>query len=125
MSVELRIVCDRPDDCTLGIAKPAGFTDHCHHRMECDWGAIRNSEADPRLGIEHLMLIGADYVQRMLFSGPHTLGRTPGVGSATADGDRLFFHLEHEGQRWTWELFEAHWWDGNGPDDILIGRWPD
>lgn len=124
MSIELRIVCDRPNDCTMGVSKPIGFTDHCHHHIECDWGAIRNSEADPRRGIEHLMLIGADYVQQLLTEGPCSLSRVAGVGSASADGERLFFHLEHEGQRWTWELFDAHWWDHKG-SQIYIGRWPD
>jgi len=45
--------------------------------------------------------------------------------SASRDGHRLFFHLEHHGDHWTWELFDAHWADGAGPDDLLIGRWPD
>ncbi|WP_207543269.1 hypothetical protein [Mycolicibacter heraklionensis] len=58
--------------------------------------------------------------------------------------DRIFIHTEyplyHEdglrfedgnerpvtgSQRWTWELFPAHFADGKGPDDIFVGRWPD
>ncbi|BCP29588.1 hypothetical protein JF780_05695 [Mycobacterium intracellulare] len=123
MSVELRIVCDRPDDCTLGVSKPIRDTDHCNHQIGCDWGAIRNSEVDTRRPIEHLMLVTPDVVERMLEHGPE-IGTRGGLVSCTEDDGRKFFHLEYDDKRWTWELFDAHWWDDEGPE-IYVGRWPD
>lgn len=30
-----------------------------------------------------------------------------------------------ETQSWTWELFPAHFADGEGPYGVYVGRWPD
>jgi hypothetical protein len=95
-------------------------------QLECDWGVFENSEADPRraCGLKHLMLIGGDCVERMLTSGPEVDHRGS-TGSATRDGTRVFFHLDYDGGRMTWELFDCYFWDGKGPHDMFIGRWPD
>ena len=108
-SIELRMVCD---------------LDHCTHHWECDWGRLGNTSADPRLGIEHLMLTTGDYAQKILDKGPQE-GRWGSINSVTVDGQRIFMHLDYAGRRTTWELFDAHFWDGKGPDNVLIGRWPD
>jgi hypothetical protein len=39
--------------------------------------------------------------------------------------DRMFLHLDYSGNRWTWELHEAHWWDHLPEQRVFIGRWPD
>jgi len=97
---------------------------HCLHDVECNWGVINNGEADPRRELEHLMLVTGDYIRELLQSGPIP-GPHGGVHSATTQGSRIFAHLDYNGRRTTWELFDAHFDDGQGPDDILIGRWPD
>lgn len=124
MSVEIRVICDRPERCDMGIPRPSGYDDWCHHRMECDWGIIENSEADPRRGIKHLVLVTGDVLRRLLDQGSEPNPRG-GLTSATYDGERFFMHLDYNGQHWTWQLFAAHFDDHKGPDDLLIGRWPD
>lgn len=106
MSVELRLTPDGTD-------------------LECDWGRIRNPDANPRFPIDSLVLVGDSwFMERLLLTGPVELSHGE-IASATVGQDgRWYVHMEYEGQRWTWEVFEAHWWDG---DDlpIMIGRWPD
>jgi hypothetical protein len=99
--------------------------------LECDWGVIEHGNPKPCLGkVGHLMLITPDYAKRLVEKGPHE-PHCCGVNSVTTDGGRTFVHLDdYRGQRWTWELFEAHWWDDNwfghnGGPPILVGRWPD
>lgn len=122
MSIELRMVCDRPDNCTFYKVLPIG-SDRCTHHLECDWGRFNNSEADPRRDIEHLMLIRQQDFADLAATGQY-LDWRGSIGRAAIDGQRLFFHLDYHEKHWTWELFEAHWWDHDGPA-IYVGRWPD
>lgn len=101
--------------------------------VECDWGVIEYPNPQPHLDqVGHLMLTSVEYVHGLLTNGPKVrLDEDGRIDSATTNGDRLFVprlfvHTEHNGRRWTWELFPAHWWDDitNGYD-WLIGRWPD
>jgi hypothetical protein len=110
MSVELRITADG-------------------RNLECDWGVIEHGNPKPCHGeVGHLMLITPDYVKQLLTRPKWTC--LCSFKTATTDGDRIFAHLDCEGQRWTWELFQAHWFDdnwfgNNGGPPILVGRWPD
>jgi hypothetical protein len=92
--------------------------------IESDWGVLTNTDANPRCGLQPLMLVTGRHVGKLLTEGPHP-GHNGGYHSVTTDGDRLFAHLDYAGQRTTWELFPAHFADGKGPDDMFIGRWPD
>lgn len=141
MSVELRILIE--GECTCGIPHHIDeepFPIHWHH-IECDWGRIEHTDPNPSRGeIGPLMITDADYLRLLLGDGPRERLRkapgqpaaewpSPGVWvtewhSATVDGDRLFVHVSYQDQRWTWELFEAHWWD-RLPSEIMVGRWPD
>lgn len=89
----------------------------------CDWGTFENSEADPRRGLHHLMVTTPDYAAKLLESGPRP-GPRGGMHSVIRDGGRMFAHLDYEGERTTWELFGARWWD-DADCPILVGRWPD
>lgn len=91
--------------------------------IECDWGELNNTEANPHRGLQPLMIVVGDYVQKLIDEGPQ-FGPYGGYHSVTTDGQRLFAHLDYSGQRTTWELFEAHLEDEQGPP-IFIGRWPD
>jgi hypothetical protein len=122
MSVELRFVVE--GECECGTPKPIGFKYKCSHHLVCVWGRFGNGEADPRWPLEHLMLIAGDYVTRMLQFGAEP-GTRGGTVSCSSDADRLFCHLDYEGKRTTWELFEAHFADGGGPHDLFVGVWPD
>lgn len=93
------------------------------NELECGWGTFENGEADPKRGLRHLVLITTEWVKQLLTDGPAPNPRG-GITSATSDGERIFAHLDYDGDRWTWELFDAHWWD-NGSPDIMVGRWPD
>lgn len=96
--------------------------------IECDWGVIEHSEPRPDRGeVGHLMIATSDYVSQLLREGPDDCHcHHGGANSATELDGRLFAHIDYEGQRWTWELFNAHWWD-NAPQTpaLLVGRWPD
>jgi hypothetical protein len=70
------------------------------------------------------MLAVGWWVGSLLVKGPTHDHRYGEVSVTEVDG-RLFAHIDYEGQRWTWELFEAHFSDGEGPLDLFIGRWPD
>lgn len=108
MSVELRIV---------------------NNRLECDWGTIEHSTPRKIAGkpchveVGHLMLAASEFIKELLTTGEPTYCNDC-ITTATAQDGRVFMHAEAENGRWTWELFESHWWDGKGPD-LLIGRWPD
>jgi hypothetical protein len=122
MSIEIRRGTE--GHCECPGPHPADYQWRCRHWWECDWGRIDNSEADPKLGLRHLMLVTGDYVQQLLNEGPREHPRG-GIHSATVDGERIFAHLDYDGQRTTWELFEAHFEGGKGPADLMLGRWPD
>ena len=94
------------------------------NRLVCDWGSFDNGEADPKHGLRHLLLTTEDYVTKLLDEG-QCPGPRGGIHSASRVGDRLFAHVDHDGKRWTWELFDAHWWDHGEPSNVLVGRWPD
>lgn len=126
MSVELRIINHGADKCHCGVPYPSDCPSvpGCRHYIECDWGVIYNSEADPHKGLEHLILTTESYVENLLASGPRPSSRG-GTHSASRDGDRVFVHLDYDGRRTTWEVFPAYFDDGGGPHDIVVGRWPD
>lgn len=69
------------------------------------------------------MVVTKPCVAKMVEEGS-LLGPAWAMHSVTVLRDRLFTNIEYFGTRWTWELFDAHWSDGRGPD-IYIGRWPD
>jgi hypothetical protein len=103
MSVEIRPTADRED-------------------VECDFGLFENSAADPRYPLRPLMLITRDQAAERLRDGPkHWRG---GITSVTEQDGHMFAHVDYKGRTWTWELYEASWWDGKGLD-VLVGRWPD
>lgn len=95
--------------------------------LECDWGVIEHSCPKPERGeLGPLMIISADYAE-LLRDDPEAARRQYSSSyddSVSALGSRLFAHIGHAGKRWTWELFEAHWWDGPDPR-VYVGRWPD
>lgn len=94
------------------------------NEYECVWGQFDNAEANPNRELKHLMLTTAGYVKELMEEGPKD-GPFGGAHSVSFDGQRTFAHLDIDGGRTTWELFPACWWDDGGPDDILVGRWPD
>lgn len=94
--------------------------------VECDWGVIEH--ADPRPAenkVGHLVLAQGWMIGGLLEGGQPVSDPRYGTISATTSGRRMFAHMNHEGKRWTWELFAAKWEDGKGPDGMFIGRWPD
>lgn len=131
MSVELRITTE--GECTCGVVYSAPDPPpHHDHHVECCWGRIDYPDPRPDLDqVGHLMLTSAGYISELRYSGPRTHPLRDGrIDSVTVDQTtnphRLFVHSEHKGRRWTWELFDAHWNDGNhNGHRWLIGRWPD
>lgn len=93
------------------------------NELECDWGVFENSEADPKRELKPLVLITAEWVDQLLENGPAPNPRG-GLTSVVRDGDHLYAHLDYDGARTTWELFQAYWWD-DGKPEIYVGRWPD
>lgn len=95
--------------------------------IECDWGVIEHTDPRPAEGkVGHLMLAPGWMIGGLLNAGQPVPDPRYGMISATASGRRLFAHIDdHAGKHWTWELFAADWEDGEGPDGMLIGRWPD
>lgn len=130
MSVELRMAvtgdcrCGTPHPVSDGLIVTKRKKASCQHELVCEWGILENTSADPLRegGPRHLMLITPEHAQLLQFQ-PH-IGPYGDIDSATVVDERVFVHKEFNGHRWTWELFDAHWWDGQGPE-ILIGRWPD
>lgn len=125
MSVELRFVIE--GECDHGPKSIDEPRAECAHHLECCWGRVEHPDPRPdRNEVGHLMLVGTDYVQELLANGPLLRQKRAGrVDSVTSDGERLFAHVDYYGKHWTWELFEAHFADGEGPDNMLLGRWPD
>jgi hypothetical protein len=122
VSVELRMTVE--GHCECGIPHDIGYRSECRHNLVCEWGVIEHSAPRPdRNQVGHLMLITPDYVGQLL-SSPQA--HPPGaLSSATIDGERLFVHMDYQGHKWTWELFEAHWGDGKNRPEVFVGRWPD
>ncbi|XTP37106.1 hypothetical protein ACORG1_13190 [Mycobacterium sp. TJFP1] len=151
MSIELRTVIE--GECTCGVPygrdeKPPA---HSHH-IECDWGRIDHPDPRPdRDEVGHLLLVTPAIVELDLIAAQYHSREIDPDGrvqwqeySATRRDGRLFIHTAYpiyshgEGvptadggevtpvtaRRWTWELFEAYWQDGRGPE-IYLGRWPD
>lgn len=96
----------------------------CSFHWECDWGRLENPSVRTDLPVSHLIVMRVKTFDR-IHSRPESNPRGSGTFSATTQKGRRFIHFDNDGQRWTWELFEAHFWDGGGPEDLLIGRWPD
>ena len=89
--------------------------------LECDWGVFTNSEADPRKGISTLILVTPEHIDELRRDGP-----SPHKGGGTSsmshhNGGSPLLHLDVGNFRFSWELYEAHWWDNDGPP-ILVGR---
>lgn len=123
MSVELRIRAE--GQCDHGPKFIGEPRTECRHVLECDWGDIEHPDPRPARGdVGPLMLIGREYLEALVTAGPRRRS-DGGLDSVTVDRDnhRLFVHLDYE-RRWTWELFDAHWWDGVDPT-VYLGRWPD
>lgn len=116
---------------------------HENDGWECDWGPIEHPDPLPDHGrVGPLMVMDRDYFGRLFKKGPRPRanGSVDSVTTVPVDQNgrvidrdediaadtelRLFVHVEHGSQRWTWELFEAHWWDDKGPK-VYVGRWPD
>lgn len=94
--------------------------------VECDWGVIEHSDPRPdRQEVGPLMLAVGWCIGGRLDKGPIPDDRYGLVNVKMEDADRLFLQIDTAEQRWTWELFEAHWEDGQGPKNMLVGRWPD
>jgi hypothetical protein len=88
------------------------------HVLDSDLGVIKYSRPDPvRREVGQLMLIAKEWVDNE--------NRTPfdpwPARVITEDG-RTFYQIEHDGQSWKWELFEAHWTDLDGPCPCYIGK---
>lgn len=103
--------------------RPISFT--AVNQLACDWGIFENSEADPHreCGIQSLILVTPDYVRELLDKGVQTSPYCQNALTTAFIRDRrTFVRLYHQHDSWTWELFEAHWWDGvDSP--IMVGRW--
>ena len=124
MSVEVRIRVQ--GECECGIPKSIGaLRPPCSHDLVCDWGVIEHSEPWPEHGqVGHLMLATSDFLAKLFHEGPKSY-RRGGVCSTTQRDGRVFAHIDYKNHGWTWELCEAHFADGKGPNGLFIGRWPD
>jgi len=150
MSMELRFVIE--GECDHGPKYDWEPRSECQHHIECNWGRIDYADPRPdRNEVGHLILITPEMVEKDLIAPQYQSRSIDPDGrvcwqeySATQNGDRLFVRTAYpiyshgEGIRtedggevaptparsWTWELFEAHWEDGSGPE-IYVGRWPD
>lgn len=91
----------------------------------CEWGEITYPRPDEN-GIGPLMLTSVDYFCELMKE-PRVW--KPGrVDTATQVEERRFIHLTDHDKRYTWELFDAHWWDEQDKPrfyQLAIGRWPD
>lgn len=153
MSIELRMTTE--GECTCGMVYHTNHPPPGHdHHIECDWGRIEYSDPRPDRGeVGHLVLAMGWIIGSNLDKGPSYIARDiDGDGrvrwqeyDATARDGRLFIHTawpvysQGDGlpaedgsefpptghQRWTWELHPAHFADGQGPEVIYVGRWPD
>lgn len=121
MSVEIRSVTE--GHCNCGTVLTADTPSTCTHRWVTDWGEIEHPNPRPDRGeVGHLLITDAGWFHDLCHWGPALFpdGR---VYRAT-DGARRFLNLQYGQERWTWEMFDAHWADGH-PVPMLIGRWPD
>lgn len=132
MSVELRITTH--GECDHGPKYWWEPRSECAHHVECDWGRIEHPQARPDRGeVGPLMLVSRDYFGKLFKKGQlrriggfHSVDAVPAEEPVTDETElRLFFYVDHDGRRWTWELFEAHWADGNPRPRVYVGRWPD
>lgn len=122
MSIELRWVID--GECVCGLVREADAPATCTHRLVTDWGEVVHGNPQPSRGeVGYLILTQAKWFHDLYHWGPtmHTDGR---IYRATVTNGRRFVHLAYQGQRWTWEMFDAHWADGC-TIPTLLGRWPD
>lgn len=102
---------------TVGIWRNAA------HQCESDWGVIEHTRARPERGeVGHLILVSVTGYHQLIH-GPMPEGAS--MATRSFSGDRAFYCLDYDGQRWTWELFETHWVDEPGSHPVFIGRWPD
>lgn len=94
--------------------------------LECDWGRFTNPEADPHKGLQHLMLIADDWLEKLLTDGPvpHYRHQDYTCCADHRDGRTYFTMIDPDGKSTIWELFEARWWD-DLPCSVYLGRWPD
>lgn len=106
---------------SVELSWPVGPDDDC----VSPWGVVEYTAPRPDLNeVGHLMLAMPETVTRMLTDGPDW--HHGALHSATTDGDRIFAHIDYQGHRWTWELFEAHFADDAAlPNPLYVGRWPD
>lgn len=88
----------------------------------CDYGIFENPEADPRLGIKPLVLMAKPFLREMLLDGDQDTGWGGRCGANIHEHGRVTVWMEHDGQQWVWEMFEAVWWDRE-ECDVLVGRW--
>lgn len=124
MSVELRFNIE--GECDHGPKCEWEERAECDHRLMCKWGEIEHPDPQPDRGeVGHLVLVAGWFVGGLLGKGPIPGKRSGELCEAFTQDRRLFMRLAHENRSWTWELFDAHFADGKGPDNMLIGRWPD
>ncbi len=101
------------------------------YRIETDWGIIEHPTPDPvpdqpgHFVVGHLLLIDSRMVAELLTIGvPLTIPE--GIaGAYLADLGVFFCLVDHNDQRFVWELHPAHWFDGGGPHGLLCGVWRD
>lgn len=95
------------------------------HGYECDFGPLGpNRDAKVTHPMEPLIIVFGDQLRKVLAAdGPIPRPRLGGMASATVDGTRIFYHVHHDGQRTTWELFEAHITDHPTPTvGMYVGK---
>lgn len=87
----------------------------------CELGPF--DDIDPVLGVPTVIVIDEYRWQHLLKHGP--VERTilgPGYSSVSTEGDNRFLHIDHDGQRATWQLFPAvqKWQSPESP--VLAGK---
>jgi hypothetical protein len=88
----------------------------------CDWGNFPHSNPRPdRREVGELMIATREYVEQLKAG---SLMYHGAVHSVKEKNGRMFARIDWYRKHWTWELHEARWWDGAGPE-VLVGRWPD
>lgn len=105
------------------------------------WGEIDEARPDnlaavvtwsPQLGdfhldhveARHLCLSHTDFIEELLATGEpiYVFGC---ACTATTEGNRVFLWVEAPNGHWCWEMFPAHWSDGGGPYNQMVGVWRD
>lgn len=130
MSVELRIRVEGPCEC--GIPHRTGYEPGCRHGIQCSWGEF----GDPPLiitdyqngttiveNISPLILVGKRFADSH-GEYPCRAGDIRNVTTFRDSGTQRFMCIDADNGSWIWELFEAHWWDGEDCT-VYVGRWPD